>query len=76
MLLVFFLLGYETWVMCVRAYLSKKLRSFLLHYGSPAAVVVSCAGPNDIAGGLCASVGTCKGLVQPAPAEVEVVQQE
>ena len=38
---------------------------------------VSCAGPNDIAGGLCASSGHAikQGLVQSAPVEVEVVQE-
>jgi hypothetical protein len=47
-MLLVLLVGYETWVIpCVRSYLSKKLRSFLLH-GSTAAVVVSCANPQGI----------------------------
>jgi hypothetical protein len=33
-MLLVLLLVYETWVVCVRAYLSKKRRGFLLDYGS------------------------------------------
>ena len=40
------------------------------------AVVVSCAGPNDIAGACAPHIrARRKGLVQPAPVEVEVVQE-
>jgi len=60
----------------VRAYLSKKRRGFLLDEASTAAVVVSCAGPNDIAGAFAPHIrARRKGLVQPAPVEVEVVQE-
>ena len=48
--------------------------AFLLE--TVAAVVVPCAGPNDIAGACAPHIrARRKGLVQPAPVEVEVVQE-
>jgi hypothetical protein len=57
--------------------MSKSATQLICSTTAQAPVVVSCAGPNDIAGGLCASSGHAikQGLVQSAPVEVEVVQE-
>ena len=61
----------------VRACLmSKKSCRRFARTTAQAPVVVSCAGPNDIAGACAPHIrARRKGLVQPAPVEVEVVQE-